>query len=173
MEGLVVIEPRIFSDNRGAFLETYQSEKYHALGLPARFVQDNEAISRRGVLRGLHYQVGDMAQGKLVRVVTGRAFDVAVDIRPGSETYGAWYGIELSEENKKQLFVPRGFAHGYLALEADTILCYKCDNFYSRDHEGGIRYDDPRIGITWPDVDGEVILSDKDLALPLFGEHRT
>ncbi|MDX1477488.1 MAG: dTDP-4-dehydrorhamnose 3,5-epimerase [Saprospiraceae bacterium] len=173
MDGLVVIEPRVFSDARGAFFETYQAEKYEALGLPARFVQDNEAISRRGVLRGLHYQIGAFAQGKLVRVVTGRAFDVAVDIRPGSPTYGAWYGLELSETNKKQLFIPRGFAHGYLALEEDTILCYKCDNFYSREHEGGIRYDDPAISVAWPDIEGDYILSEKDLALPGFGDHRS
>ena len=173
LDGLVVIEPRVFSDARGAFFETYQAEKYEALGLPARFVQDNEAISRRGVLRGLHYQIGAFAQGKLVRVVTGRAFDVAVDIRPGSPTYGAWYGLELSETNKKQLFIPRGFAHGYLALEEDTILCYKCDNFYSREHEGGIRYDDPAISVAWPDIEGDYILSEKDLALPGFGDHRS
>lgn len=173
ISGLVVIQPNVYRDDRGAFFETYHREKYLEEGIEANFVQDNEATSKCGVLRGLHYQVGTMAQAKLVRVVQGSAYDVVVDLRPGSASFGDWYGIELTAENRVQLFVPRGFAHGYLALQDDTILCYKCDNFYSREHEGGLRYDDPAIGISWPSLDGQFIISDKDLALPNLGNHRT
>lgn len=169
--GVIVIEPRVFSDERGYFFESYNSEVFAKGGITDVFVQDNEAKSQRGVLRGLHYQVGAAAQSKLVRVTRGSVFDIAVDIREGSKTYGRWIGVELSAENKKQLYLPRGFAHGYLALEDDTILCYKCDNTYSREDEGGIRYDDPTLDIRWPVDRLTPIISTKDLALPAFGKH--
>lgn len=164
IEGLLIIEPRVFSDERGYFLETFNSKNYK---LPDAqiFVQDNEAKSNKGVLRGLHMQQGEFAQGKLVRVVRGSVFDVAVDVRPGSATYGAWHGIELSGSNKKQFWIPRGFAHGYLVLEDDTIFSYKCDNYYYPAAEQGIRYDDPQLGIQWPQLDLPFIISEKDLAL--------
>lgn len=136
-----------------------------------RFVQDNQARSTRGVLRGLHYQVGEMAQAKLVRVLEGEVLDVAVDIRDGSPTYGQWFGIRLSAENKRQLLVPRGFAHGYVVLSETAEFFYKCDNFYSKAHEGGIRYDDPALRIDWEIDLSEVLVAEKDLALPRFGEH--
>lgn len=164
IDGLLVIEPNVYADDRGYFFELYHLTRYQ---LPDSypFVQDNEAKSNKGVLRGLHFQTGIHAQGKLVRVVTGSAYDVAVDIRPESDTYGKWYGILLSGENKKQFWIPRGFAHGYLVLEDDTIFSYKCDNFYHKFAEHGIRYDDPELTISWPDVGIPFIVSEKDLAL--------
>lgn len=169
--GLIIIEPDVFNDDRGYFFEAYSYLGFREAGIPDAFVQDNEAQSKKGVLRGLHYQVGKMAQSKLLRVIHGAIFDVAVDIREGSSTYGKWYGIELSAENKKQFYIPRGFAHGYVALEDGTILAYKCDNFYSKAHEGGIRYDDPSLAIAWP-IDGvKPIVSERDLGLPAFGAH--
>lgn len=173
IDGLVVIEPDIFHDDRGFFFESYNYAAFIEAGITDAFVQDNEAQSKKGVLRGLHYQVGELAQSKLVRVIQGAAFDIAVDIREGSATFGKWYGVELSAENKKQFYVPRGFAHGYVALAEDTILCYKCDNFYSKPHEGGIRYDDPILNISWPITDIRLIVSDRDLSLPAFGSHRS
>jgi len=164
IEGLVIIEPDVFNDSRGYFLETYVSTKYK-LPDAAAFVQDNEAKSDMGVLRGLHFQKGDAAQGKLVRVVTGAVYDVAVDIRPGSETFGVPFGVLLTGENKKQLWIPRGFAHGYLVLENDTIFSYKCDNYYNKTAEGGIRYDDPDLSISWPTLSVPYLVSEKDLAL--------
>ncbi|HUR31128.1 MAG TPA: dTDP-4-dehydrorhamnose 3,5-epimerase [Saprospiraceae bacterium] len=164
IEGLVVIEPKVFQDHRGYFFESYNSNSYK-LPYAYAFVQDNEAKSNKAVLRGLHMQRGEFAQGKLVRVVTGSVFDVAVDMRPSSSTYKEWFGIELTGENKKQLWVPRGFAHGYLVLEDNTIFSYKCDNFYNQPAELGIRYDDAEINIQWPDVGQSYIISDKDLLL--------
>lgn len=164
IEGLFIIEPRVFSDERGYFLETFNLKNYK-LPEAQTFVQDNEAKSNKGVLRGLHMQQGEFAQGKLVRVVRGSVYDVAVDVRPGSSTYGAWHGIELSGSNKKQFWIPRGFAHGYLVLEDDTIFSYKCDNYYYPAAELGIRYDDPQLGIQWPQMDLPFIISEKDLAL--------
>lgn len=164
IEGLFIIEPRVFSDERGYFFETFNLKNYK-LPEAQTFVQDNEAKSNKGVLRGLHMQLGEFAQGKLVRVVRGSVFDVAVDVRPGSPTYGAWHGIELSGSNKKQFWIPRGFAHGYLVLEDDTIFSYKCDNYYYPAAEQGIRYDDPQLGIQWPQMDLPFIISEKDLAL--------
>jgi dTDP-4-dehydrorhamnose 3,5-epimerase len=137
-----------------------------------QFVQDNQARSSRGVLRGLHYQSGPMAQAKLVRVLEGEVLDVVVDLREDSPTFGRWYSIRLSEDNKRQLFVPRGFAHGYLVLSETAEFFYKCDNFYSREHEGGIRYNDPKLNIDWEFNLDEVIVSDKDAALPGLGKHR-
>jgi len=162
---LLILEPRVFRDDRGYFLETYNAAGF---SLPASFpfVQDNEAQSDKGILRGLHYQTGEYAQGKLVRVITGSVFDVAVDLRRHSPAYGQWYGLVLSGDNKRQLWVPRGFAHGYLSLEAGTIFAYKCDNYYRKEAEGGIRYDDPGLKIDWPVLDVPYLLSGKDLELP-------
>ena len=164
IDGLIVIEPRVFNDNRGYFFESFNTQHYQ-LPYAHQFVQDNEAKSDKGVLRGLHLQKGVFGQGKLVRVVKGSVFDVAVDLRSESATYGLWFGIELSGDNKKQLWIPRGFAHGYLVLEDDTIFSYKCDNYYNKDAESGIRYDEPQIGIKWPEVTNNFIISDKDLLL--------
>lgn len=169
IEGLWIIEPDVFQDERGYFLEIFHADRYHLPGAHP-FVQDNEAKSNKGVLRGLHFQKGVHAQGKLVRVVTGMVYDVAVDIRPESPTYGQSYGVILSGENKKQFWVPRGFAHGYLVMEDNTIFSYKCDNAYNKAAEGGIRYDDPELSIAWPDVDRPYILSEKDKALGSFME---
>ena len=173
IDGLLIIEPDVYTDDRGYFFEAYSYAAFVDAGIEDSFVQDNEAQSRRGVLRGLHYQTGPLAQSKLVRVINGIVYDVAVDIRPGSDTYGKWIGVELSAKNKKQFYIPRGFAHGYVALEEDTILVYKCDNFYSKAHEGGIRYDDPILNIQWPLVSGRAIVSERDLGLPAFGAHQT
>ena len=166
IEGLMVFEPAVFSDERGYFFESYNRRTWEQAGIQCDFVQDNQARSTRGVLRGLHYQSGEMAQAKLVRVVEGEVLDVAVDLRPDSATYGQWYGIRLSAENKKQLFVPRGFAHGYLVLSETAEFAYKCDNFYSKAHEGGLRYDDPKVGIDWGFDLSQVIVSEKDKELP-------
>ena len=166
---LLILEPQVFRDDRGYFLETYNAAQF---SLPAAFpfVQDNEAKSDKGILRGLHYQTGEYAQGKLVRVITGAVFDVAVDLRRHSPAYGQWYGAILSGENKRQLWIPRGFAHGYLSLETDTIFAYKCDNYYRKDAEGGVRYDDPALRIEWPVLNVPYLLSAKDLALPELGQ---
>jgi len=170
IEGLLIIEPNVFVDSRGYFFETFSTTKYDLPNASA-FVQDNEALSDIGVLRGLHFQRGDAAQGKLVRVITGAVYDVAVDLRPDSESFGLSFGIILSGENKKQLWIPRGFAHGYLVLEDKTIFSYKCDNHYNKAAESGIRYDDPEIAISWPALDVPFIISDKDLALGLLSAH--
>ena len=153
IEGLCVVEPTVHGDARGYFMETYNQKDLDALGIHTVFVQDNESSSCKGVLRGLHFQK-EYPQSKLVRVVSGRAFDVAVDIRPGSKTYGKWYGLELSAENKKQFLIPKGFAHGFLALSDNVSFCYKCDDFYHPNDEGGIAWNDPDIGIEWPELEG-------------------
>ena len=168
---LLVFEPRIFFDDRGYFFESYNQNTWKEAGLNVEFVQDNQARSTIGVLRGLHYQTGDYAQAKLVRVVEGEVLDVAVDIRPDSPAYGQWFSIRLSAENKKQLFVPRGFAHGYIVLSDTAEFTYKCDNFYSKEHEGGLRYDDPDLDIDWEFDLAQTIVSDKDQQLPFFGKH--
>src|SRR6187431_74381 len=162
IEGLLIIEPSVFADDRGYFFETYHNLRYELPGAMP-FVQDNEAKSNKGVLRGLHFQTGDHAQGKLVRVVKGSVYDVAVDLRSRSETYGMSFGTVLSGDNKKQLWVPRGFAHGYLVLEDESIFSYKCDNYYNKQAEGGIRYDDPDVAISWPALDVPFLISEKDL----------
>ncbi|MCB0532391.1 MAG: dTDP-4-dehydrorhamnose 3,5-epimerase [Saprospiraceae bacterium] len=169
---LVIFEPNVFYDERGYFFESYNRRVWAEAGMDIEFVQSNQARSTRGVLRGLHYQVGSMAQAKLVRVVEGEVLDVVVDVRENSPTYGKWFSIRLSFENKRQLFVPRGFAHGYIVLSETAEFVYKCDNFYSKAHEGGIRYDDPALRIDWEFDLHQVLVSEKDLALPLFGEHR-
>lgn len=162
IEGLYVIEPQVFGDERGYFVETYNKQEFSEFGLNMEFVQDNQSMSRKGVLRGLHFQIKH-PQGKLVRVLSGEVFDVAVDLRKGSETYGKWFGVVLSDENKKQFYVPEGFAHGFLVLSETAVFAYKCTDFYHPEDEGGIRWDDPAIGVEWPIAeDMEILLSEKD-----------
>ena len=164
--GVIIIEPTVFGDSRGYFMETYQAEEFAAAGIPGPFVQDNQSKSTRGVLRGLHFQK-EHTQGKLVRVVSGEVFDVAVDLRPDSPTYGKWEGAVLSAENRRQFFVPRGFAHGFLVLSDIAEFCYKCDDVYHPNDEGGLMWNDPEIGIEWPISEGmELVLSEKDKAHP-------
>ena len=153
IEGLCVITPAVHGDNRGYFMETYSQRDLEENGIHAVFVQDNQSMSVKGVLRGLHFQK-NYPQTKLVRVIQGRVFDVAVDLRKGSATFGKWYGIELTEENKKQFLIPRGFAHGFLVLSERAEFCYKCDDFYHPNDEGGLAWNDPQIGIQWPEVLG-------------------
>ena len=154
IEGLYVIEPTVHGDSRGYFTETYNQNDMHEAGLDMVFVQDNESMSVKGVLRGLHFQK-QHPQGKLVRVIEGGVFDVAVDVRPGSETYGQWFGVELTAENHKQFYISEGFAHGFLVLSDVARFCYKCTDFYHPNDEGGLAWNDPTIGIVWPNVAGE------------------
>ena len=163
-----VIQPRVCEDSRGYFIETYSTRRYCEAGIASQFVQDNESCSMKGVLRGLHYQEEPYAQAKLVRVIRGAVFDVAMDIRKGSPTFGKYAAERLSAENKRQLFIPHGFAHGFLVLEDNTIFSYKCDNYYSPQHEHGIRWDDPQINIQWPTLDVPFVLSEKDKQQPLL-----
>ena len=163
---LVVVTPKVFEDNRGYFFESYNKRDFWEAGLIYDFVQDNQSESSKGVLRGLHYQI-QYPQAKLVRVIKGEVFDVAVDLRKGSETYGKWFGLILSEDNKKQLLIPRGFAHGFLVLSDKAVFSYKCDDFYHPDDEGGLMWNDPDIGISWPNVEN-IVLNDKDKKHPLF-----
>ena len=153
IEGLCVITPAVHGDNRGYFMETYSQRDMEEAGIHIPFVQDNQSMSVKGVLRGLHFQK-QFPQTKLVRAISGTVFDVAVDLRQGSETFGKWYGVELSAENKKQFLIPRGFAHGFLVLTDTAEFCYKCDDFYHANDEGGLAWNDPAIGITWPEVKG-------------------
>lgn len=154
IEGLVIIEPAVHGDSRGYFMETYNKKDFEEAGLFMDFVQDNQSMSAKGVLRGLHFQK-NYPQGKLVRVIKGRVFDVAVDLRAESETFGEWYGVELTEENKKQFYIPEGFAHGFLVLSDSAEFCYKCTDFYHPGDEGGVAWNDPDIGIEWPQVTGQ------------------
>jgi|AntRauTorckE5430_2_1112549.scaffolds.fasta_scaffold02480_3 dTDP-4-dehydrorhamnose 3,5-epimerase len=166
LAGLQLFTPRVFGDERGYFLESYNERTFREAGISNHFVQDNQALSKRGVLRGLHYQTGAAAQAKLVRVIQGEVFDVAVDLRLDSPTLGQWYGVRLSGESHQQLFVPRGFAHGYLVLSETALFAYKCDNLYQPAAEGGLRYDDPAIGIEWPEVGQEYMVAERDLVWP-------
>ena len=162
IEGLKVITPTVFGDERGYFMETYNLRDFEEAGLGYTFVQDNQSGSRRGVLRGLHFQI-NYPQDKLVRVVRGEVFDVAVDLREGSPTFGKWYGVRLSAENKKQFFIPKNFAHGFLVLSDEAEFAYKCTDFYHPNDEGGLIWNDPDIGIDWPIGEGmELIISEKD-----------
>ena len=151
--GLKVVTPAVHGDARGYFMETYQQRDFAAAGIDVTFVQDNQSSSKKGVLRGLHFQI-EYAQSKLVRVVRGEVFDVAVDLRPGSATFGRWYGVRLSAENKKQFFIPRNFAHGFLVLSEEAEFCYKVDDFWHPNDEAGIAWNDPAIGIAWPELTG-------------------
>ena len=161
LPGVLVIEPTVFGDARGYFMETFQKEEFAAAGITDEFVQDNQSKSSRGVLRGLHFQK-EHTQGKLVRVTKGEVFDVAVDCRPNSATFGKWVGVTLSEENKKQFYVPKGFAHGFLVLSDEAEFCYKCTDYYDPTAEGGIPYNDHTVNVEWPDCGCEYLLSEKD-----------
>lgn len=163
MEGVLIIEPKVFTDNRGFFMETYNRNRYIKAGINTLFVQDNLSYSVLGTVRGLHYQIR-RPQAKLIQVVTGEIFDVAVDIRPGSGTFGKWIGFHLSDRNKRQLFIPQGFAHGFCVLSKTAHFLYKCSDFYAPDDEGGINWSDPEIGIDWPVKDP--IISEKDKPHP-------
>lgn len=183
IEGLCVITPAVHGDKRGYFTETYSKRDMEEVGFDIDFVQDNQSMSVKGVLRGLHFQK-EYPQTKLVRVIRGKVFDVAVDLRPGSQTFGKWYGIELTAENKKQFLIPRGFAHGFAVLSDEAEFCYKCDDFYHPNDEGGLAWNDPEIGIEWPLLEGmyqgtakadgytiedtPLVLSPKDEQWPLF-----
>ena len=163
LEGCLIIEPKVFDDERGYFFESFHQQKFQKLkGLKTQFVQDNQSMSQRGVLRGLHFQKGKFAQSKLVRVIKGSVLDVAVDLRKDSSTFGKHFSIILSEKNKLQLFIPRGFAHGFVVLEDDTIFSYKCDNYYNKSAEGGVMYNDPYLNIDWMLEEDEIQLSVKD-----------
>jgi len=165
--GLKIFEPQTFGDHRGYFLESFNENTFKEAGITERFVQDNESKSQYGVIRGLHYQLNPYAQAKLVRVMIGKVLDVVIDIRKGSLTYGQ---IELSGENKKQLYIPRGFAHGFSVLEDNTIFCYKCDNFYNKQSEGGILFSDPSLAIDWQVPAEKMLVSEKDMLNPLLKE---
>ena len=168
IQDLVVLTPDVFEDSRGYFFEGYNKNKLSALGIDIEFVQDNQSFSQRGTLRGLHYQNPPYAQTKLVRVLQGEIMDVAVDLRKDSPTYGQHFAIRLSSENKKQLLVPQGFAHGFSVLSETAVVLYKCDQFYNKASEGGIRFDDPTLAIDWGMDLKEAIVSDKDVVLPSF-----
>jgi len=167
---LLVLEATVFKDDRGYFFESFRDSRLSGEGLEYHFIQDNQSRSSYGVIRGLHYQTGAHAQAKLVRVISGKILDVAVDLRPGSASYGKWFGLELSDENFLQLLIPRGFAHGFSVLSESAIVFYKCDNYYNKEAEAGIRYNDPLLHIDWQIPDGRVQVSDKDLNLPYLKE---
>lgn len=162
LDGVIIIEPKIFKDARGYFFESYNEAEFIKNGIPHRFVQDNQSMSNYGVVRGLHCQLGDKSQAKLVRVLQGKVLDVAVDARPDSPTFGKHVAVELSAENQRQLFVPRGFLHGFSVLSETAIFAYKCDNLYCKEAEFGIRYDDPEVGVNWRIPAEKIITSDKD-----------
>jgi len=168
LPGVVLIEPRAFKDPRGFFYESYNAEVFKAQGIPATFIQDNHVWSCRGVLRGLHYQTPPKAQAKLVRVIRGRIFDVAVDLRKQSATYGKSIGVTLGAEDRRMIYIPEGFAHGYLSLEEETEVLYKVTDLYSPAHEAGILWNDPQLNIEWPKLGMDYLLSDKDQKLPFF-----
>ena len=173
IEGLVIIEPTVFEDDRGYFSESYNKKKFEKAIGKISFVQDNESKSSKGVLRGLHFQKPPYAQAKLVRCIEGKVLDVAVDIRDGSETYGQYVSVELTGENKKQVFIPRGFAHGFLVLSESAIFAYKVDNSYAPTHDAGIRWDDSLLNIQWGVSESDVLVSEKDAKLPFFLEFET
>ncbi|TSA37748.1 MAG: dTDP-4-dehydrorhamnose 3,5-epimerase [Porphyromonadaceae bacterium] len=168
LPGLLIIEPKLFEDSRGYFFESFNRKNLMDAGVDTQFVQDNQSLSQYGVLRGLHYQLAPYAQSKLVRVLQGSVWDVAVDIRKNSPTFGQYYGIELSAENKIQLFIPQGFAHGFAVTSQTAVFFYKCDSFYNPESERGIHFNDPGLAIPWPIPESEAIISAKDKVLPLF-----
>ena len=171
IDGVVVVDTKAYGDERGSFMETYKRPDFVAGGIDADFVQDNQSSSVRGVLRGLHFQINH-PQAKLVRAVEGEVFDVCVDLREGSPTFGRWEGVVLSAENRRQFFIPRGFAHGFYVLSESAVFAYKCDDVYHPNDEGGIRWDDERIGVEWPLLEGcDIILSEKDRRHPSFSEY--
>lgn len=169
LKGCFIMEPKVFEDSRGYFFESFNQNTFNKLiGENINFIQDNESFSTKGVLRGLHFQKGEYAQAKLVRVIKGCVLDIAVDIRKESPTFGQYVSLELSEENKKQFFIPRGFAHGFIVLSETAIFSYKCDNFYNKEAEGGIIYNDKQLKIDWKLTEDEFIVSDKDIQLPIL-----
>jgi dTDP-4-dehydrorhamnose 3,5-epimerase len=170
LSGLLIVEPSVFEDHRGYFFESYKQNMYFEAGIDSQFIQDNESKSGRGVVRGLHYQLNPFAQSKLVRVVLGVVYDVAVDLRKGSPTFGQWFGLEINETDKKQLFIPRGFAHGFSVLSETAVFSYKCDNVYSRDNERAINPFDPTLTIDWQLKESELKVSEKDKVAPLFAD---
>jgi len=170
IDGVKIIEPDVFKDSRGYFCETYNAARYRAAGIVADFVQDNESFSMKGVVRGLHWQAGEHCQSKLVRVIRGAVWDVAVDIRRGSPTFGQYVAEVLSAENGRQFYIPRGFAHGFVVLEDNTLFSYKCDNLYCKASERGLMFDDPALKIEWPKVDMPILLSEKDRKHPPLAE---
>ena len=172
ISNLLVFEPKIHEDSRGYFFESFNLQTFRSEGIEINFVQDNQSSSNYGVIRGLHYQLNPSAQVKLIRVLSGRILDVAVDIRKGSPTFGKSFSIELSAENKKQLFIPAGFAHGFSVLSEQAEVLYKCDSFYNKDREAGILYNDPSLSVDWKIPAGKEIISEKDKGLPLFTECR-
>ena len=169
IEGVKVLIPEVFGDERGYFMETYRRDQFTEEGIPVEFVQDNQSSSVKGVLRGMHFQINH-PQAKLVRVIKGRVYDVAVDLRKGSKTFGKWFGVELSSENKKMLYIPRSFAHGFLVLSDTAEFVYKCDDFFHPGDDGGLRYNDPEIGIVWPDEirPEDMNINDRDRNWPDF-----
>ncbi len=173
IKDVVIFEPRIFTDDRGYFFETYNEKLFNDNGITAKFVQDNQSKSSYGVIRGLHFQKGEHAQAKLVRVLQGSVLDVAVDLRAGSETYGKYVAVELSDVNNLQLFIPRGFAHGFSVLSRTAVFAYKCDNLYCKESEGGIDCNDPDLGIDWQIPVEDRVLSEKDKLHPLFKDFKT
>lgn len=173
IKDLIIIEPEIFGDERGYFIESYNKKKFEDIIGKASFVQDNESKSSKGVLRGLHFQKPPYDQAKLVRCIEGKVLDVAVDLRNGSKTYGQHIAIELSSENKKQLFVPRGFAHGFLVLSESAVFAYKVDNFYAPDYDSGISWNDPMLNIPWGMDKSEILVSKKDSKLPFFSDFKS
>ena len=172
LPGVLIVEPKVFGDSRGFFVETFREEWLHSVGIMQHFVQDNQSRSRRGVLRGLHYQL-EQAQGKLVRTARGTVFDVAVDMRRSSPNFGRWAGVELSAENHKQLWIPPGFAHGFLVLSESADFLYKTTAYYAPQAEGSLRWDDPAVGIQWPDLGITPLLADKDAKAPALADAKT
>jgi len=173
IDGIVVIEPTVFVDKRGSFLESYNKNEFEKVIGKVSFIQDNESRSSKGVLRGLHYQTPPFAQAKLVRCIEGEVLDIAVDIRKSSPTYGLYHSEVLTCENKKQLFIPRGFAHGFLVLSDSATFAYKVDNAYTKDNEAGIQWNDKQLGIKWGVKESEILISDKDVQLPLFSKFKS
>ena len=173
IDGVCIIEPEVFGDERGYFMETYEKNDFEEIGIKGEFVQDNQSRSKKGVLRGLHFQKNH-SQAKVVRCIKGEVFDVAVDLRPGSKTYGKWEGVKLSEENKRMFYIPRGFAHGFLVLSDIAEFCYKVDNIYDHEAEGGLKWNDENVGIVWPEVGGitkgEYLTSEKDSKWPSLSD---
>jgi len=171
LSGCIILEPNIFNDDRGYFFESFNNQLFNeAVGEEIKFVQDNQSFSKRGALRGLHFQKGKFSQAKLVRVIQGKILDIVVDIRQDSPTFGRHFSIELSEKNKKQLFIPRGLAHGFVVLSKEAQFFYKCDNYYNKESEGGIIYNDPKLLIDWKLDKKDLIISSKDLQLPTFSD---
>lgn len=173
LQGCFILHPKIHRDHRGYFYESYNQKAFDEMGVSNHFVQDNQAFSTKGTLRGLHYQTGSAAQAKLLRVLAGSIYDVAVDLRENSPTYGQYFGLELSADNHLQFYIPEGFAHGYLTLSDYALVFYKCDQYYNPKAEGGLMYDDPAIKIDWPEIHGlSCNLSDRDTKWPPFGKHK-